>query len=357
MQTFNRRYSLGILTLLVVVFIWVSTSFVVNNVFGDQNFERPFFITYFGTSTFSLYLIPVIVTQFLRTNTVPTTHDDMERLLDDEDEAMDVDITVEEKMTVRDTLRLSSYFCILWFLANYCTNASLAYTTVGSSTILSSISGLFTLMFGVLAKVEKFTWTKMFAVGISIIGVVIVSWSDQASTMTAHRKLVGDIFALAGAIFYGIYTVLLKLWIGDESRIDMPTFFGFVGLLNMVLLWPFFFILHWTGAEPFSLPYNSTLWTMISLNALIGTFISDYLWLLAMLMTSPLVVTLGITLTVPLALIGDIVIKHILPSIQYGIGACLVLAGFFASTCPIENHAGSRRRNPRNDTPRIAIPL
>lgn len=91
--------------------------------------------------------------------------------------------------------------------------------------------------------------------------------------MTAHDKFVGDLFALAGAMFYGIYTVLLKLRIGDESRIDMPMFFGFVGLLNVVLLWPFFFILHWTGLESFTLPYTSTLWTMISLNALIGTFV------------------------------------------------------------------------------------
>lgn len=83
-------------------------------------------------------------------------YDDTERLLDEEDivrrhrkgegdpnvltPCMQLEKGVE-KMTVRETLQLSSYFCILWFLANYCTNASLAYTTVGSSTILSSMSG------------------------------------------------------------------------------------------------------------------------------------------------------------------------------------------------------------------------
>ncbi|CAO3594811.1 unnamed protein product [Absidia cylindrospora] len=243
------------------------------------------------------------------------------------------DITATEKIPLRDTIQLSAWFCILWFFANYCTNASLAYTTVGSSTILSSMSGLFTLGFGVLVKVEQFNWIKMFAVGVSFIGVVLVSWSDQLTTMATHdvhNKLVGDLLALAGAMFYGIYTVLLKLRIGEESRIDMPTFFGFVGFFNVVLLWPFFFILHWLGLETFTLPYNSTLWLMITLNALIGTFLSDYLWLLAMLMTSPLIVTLGITLTVPLALIGDIILKHILPGVQYIVGACFVVAGFFA---------------------------
>ena len=34
----------------------------------------------------------------------------------------------------------------------------------------------------------------------------------------------------------------------------MLTFFGFVGLFNMLLLWPGIIILHFTGVEPFQLP-------------------------------------------------------------------------------------------------------
>ncbi|CAO3622803.1 unnamed protein product [Cunninghamella blakesleeana] len=243
----------------------------------------------------------------------------------------------EDKLSTRETIQLSSYFCILWFLANYTTNASLAYTTVGSMTILSSMSGLFTLAFGVLFKVEKFTWTKMVAVTLSIFGVVLVSWSDEISTksdQSSHRKLIGDLLALSGAMFYGAYTVFLKLKIDDESRINMSLFLGFVGFFNIMLLWPLFFVFHWLGVESFALPSSSTLWGMILFNALIGTFLSDYLWLLSMLMTSPLVVTLGITLTVPFALIGDVIIKHIIPNIQYIIGACFVIFGFFTVNIP-----------------------
>jgi solute carrier family 35 protein F5 len=49
---------------------------------------------------------------------------------------------VDDKLTTRETVQLSLTFCIIWFLANWSTNASLAYTTVGSSTILSSMSGM-----------------------------------------------------------------------------------------------------------------------------------------------------------------------------------------------------------------------
>lgn len=87
-----------------------------------------------------------------------------------------------------ETVRLSFAFCILWFFANYTTNASLAYTSVGSSTILASMSGktttnkyantsnsllmmdddcaigLFTLGFGAMFKVEKITVVKLISV-------------------------------------------------------------------------------------------------------------------------------------------------------------------------------------------------
>jgi len=58
------------------------------------------------------------------------------------------------------------------------------------------------------------------------------------------------------------------------------------------------------------------------------TFISDYLWILAMLMTSPLIVTMGLSLSIPLALLGDTLFKHQVKDFVYWCGAILVLVGF-----------------------------
>ncbi|CAO3591354.1 unnamed protein product [Absidia cylindrospora] len=221
----------------------------------------------------------------------------------------DLSTATNTKLSTMETIKLSFAFCILWFFANYTTNASLAYTSVGSSTILASMSGLFTLGIGAIFDVEKITMVKLISVCISFVGVVLVSYSDQhgypheqnpnvGSTSAMSSALAGDILALLGAVFYGCYTTMLKVRIGDEDRIDMPLFFGFVGAFNVLLLWPVFPLLDWLGIETFQLPQTPILWTMVLLNAFIGTFLSDYLWLLAMLMTSPLVVTLGISLTV-----------------------------------------------------------
>lgn len=64
----------------------------------------------------------------------------------------------------------------------------------------------------------------------------------------------GDALALASAMFYAGYVILLKVRIRDESRIDMQLFFGFVGLFNTISCWPMALFLHWTGVEPFELP-------------------------------------------------------------------------------------------------------
>ena len=40
------------------------------------------------------------------------------------------------------------------------------------------------------------------------------------------------------------------------------------------------------------------------------TLSSDYIYVLAMLKTTPLVVTIGLSLTMPLAVLGDIALQH-----------------------------------------------
>lgn len=53
---------------------------------------------------------------------------------------------------------------------------------------------------------------------------------------------------------------------------------GFVGLFNLLLLWPGFFLLHYTGFEDFEFP-NKVVLLCIIINGLIGTVLSEFLWL------------------------------------------------------------------------------
>ncbi|KAJ1723347.1 hypothetical protein LPJ53_002295 [Coemansia erecta] len=361
---FDSRRAVGLVLLFCVVLIWVGSSFLVSNLFGEQEFNRPFFITYINTGTFSFYLVGTYISNWYkkqqqqRADRGPggprkrSRSDDITASPDDILEHTDVsaegessplvaehvatvypDLPPADKLTVRETVSLGISFCILWFAANVTQNASLAYTSVANSSILCSTSGLFTLIIGALGGVERFNGTRLVAVLVSILGVysIVKYGTPNADAANMPLSWLGDMLALLSAAVYGCYTTLLKRRIGDEARLDTPLFFGAVGLANILLLWPGFLLLHWTGIEPFQLPQTGTMWAMILVNALIGTFLSDFLWLKAMLMTSPLIVTLGLSLTIPLSMAGDILFKGLDVSPPYYIGALLILSAFIAA--------------------------
>lgn len=69
------------------------------------------------------------------------------------------------------------------------------------------------------------------------------------------------------------------------------------------------------------------------MNLLIQMFItlsSDYIYLLAMLKTTPLIVTVGLALTIPLAVIGDYLFLNLGATPQSILGAVLVVTSFLA---------------------------
>ncbi|CAG8432775.1 508_t:CDS:2 [Diversispora eburnea] len=311
----RKRYAIGIILLFVVVIIWVSSSFLTKHIFSQKEYNKPFAITYLNTASFSLYLLafifskkrPVDKQRILEFN--HALYDTNSQLSNDSndsisnhsiksDDAPEVGnsgnynlystpqsstfalglnnddnsffmrsprptedySSIDPHDLLSNVAKLGFKFCMLWFAANWCSNASLAYTTVASSTILASTSGFFTLGIGSLAGVEKFTYVKLLAVFVSVIGVSLISIErpDEGQDNPVD-PFFGDFLAILSALFYGSYSVFLKIRIQRESRVNMPLFFGFVGLFNVFLLWPLFILLHLCGFEYFQLPSNGVL--------------------------------------------------------------------------------------------------
>lgn len=241
-------------------------------------------------------------------------------------------------LTMRETFLLSLKFALLWFIANYFNSACLHFTTVASVTILSSTSSVFTLLFGSLVGVERFTLRKLLGVLACLFGVILTSGADLSGDSndasrgkfplkTSRELAIGDALALTAAILYGLYTVALVKTVGDESRIRMPVFFGFLGLVNVCVLWPGFFVLDRLGVETFALPPTEHVWGVVLVNALFS-LVSDVCWAYAMLYTSPLVVTVGLSLTIPLSLVGQMVLSDEYASKLYWLGAAVVVLSF-----------------------------
>lgn len=213
-------------------------------------------------------------------------------------------LTQIRKLNDRETFKISLMFCMLWFLANYFYNSGLNYTEISSSVILSNTSILFVLMFSlILLKSEKFSLLKLIGVLISFAGATMITISESEGSSKARNRILGDVFTVISALVYGLYATFLKLKLpSNEDAFSMTKFLGFVGVWNIVLLLPLFPIFHFTGLETFELPNARTL-GFLTLNAIIGTCLSDFWWTKSVVLLGPVFTQLGITLTIPLGII------------------------------------------------------
>jgi solute carrier family 35 protein F5 len=252
-------------------------------------------------------------------------------------ESQELPLDGTEGLTLQETAKLSLEFCILWFVANYFAAACLEYTTVASSTILGSTSSIWTLLCGALMRVERFTLRKFLGVTASLAGVVLISSIDVSGETDENRGsfphktprelAIGDTMAFVSAAMYGFYAVFMKKRIGDESKVNMPLFFGLVGLFNILLLWPGLIILHLTKIETFELPPTKKILTIVLVNSA-SSMVSDFCWAYSMLLTSPLIVTVGLSLTIPLSLVGQMVLDKQYSSALYWVGAGIMFIAF-----------------------------
>jgi len=232
------------------------------------------------------------------------------------------------RLTVTETAHTSLTFTFLFFLGNYSYQAALSYTEAAIVNVLSASSCLFTLLLAAIfpsMSSDRLSLTKVIAVLFTICGVILVSYSDLK---LEDGIPLGSLWTLSGAIFYSSYIVFLRRKIDHEDKLDVPMFFGFVGLFCFLFLWPFFPLLHFTGHEPFELPDQNQLVTL-AVNGIVGTVLSELLWLLGCFYTSSLIATLSISLTIPLTTFADVLVKKIDYDQLFYIGSIPMFVSFF----------------------------
>lgn len=184
---------------------------------------------------------------------------------------------IRRQKTHHKTARTALMFCILWFIANYMYQLALEPSETAMVTLLSSTSSFFTLALVAMfpsSGGDRFTLSKLLAVLISIAGVVMV----KLSQINEAKWSKGIVLSIMSAFFYSSYLVLVKRKSDTEEKINIPLFFGFVGLWNLLILWPVFFILNFSQIETFELP-NKRQFIVLFLNGLIGTVLSEAVWL------------------------------------------------------------------------------
>mmetsp|Transcript_41170 Transcript_41170/g.90379 ORF Transcript_41170/g.90379 Transcript_41170/m.90379 type:complete len:361 (+) Transcript_41170:390-1472(+) len=244
----------------------------------------------------------------------------------------------------RELIRPAVLLAPAYFALNYTYFLSLDLTSISETMILSASTGLWTLLFSKILLNETFSRLKLLSVLISSVGLCLVTYNSHETAapgpegaQDASNSIAGDMLALLSAVSSGMYVVLLRALVPDEDRVHMPSLFGGIGLSAALLFLPLFPLLHFSGVEPFELPPSRSALAAVLLNALLSTVLPDMLLAKAVVMTSPLLATLGLSLMIPLSVIAD-----------YIQGLARVSPGFYAGTLAVfigfqlESHAEAK---------------
>lgn len=287
---------IGGVLLVLVVFMWVASSGTIQ--FILESYPKPYLLTYITTSMFSCCLLSLLWKR--------------------------EQIANKSSLTLFQTAIYALKICPLWFFANYFFNISLNLTSIASNTILTSTSGIFTLLFSIVFLKSASTPFKWLAVLVSFGGVICIGLSEESSN---KGSLIGDVFALCGAILYSGYSVCLK----GLEKVDTVLMFGCVGIINCLVLMPGIFFLDSAGIEKFVVPSDMES-TLIIGNALIGSVLCDLMFAWSVEYLSPSICTLGLSLTIPLSMVFDYFYRDTLFNYSYIFGALIIILGFVMIT-------------------------
>eukprot|EP01138_Halocafeteria_seosinensis_P012111 gb/GECG01012379.1/.p1 GENE.gb/GECG01012379.1/~~gb/GECG01012379.1/.p1 ORF type:complete len:453 (+),score=40.76 gb/GECG01012379.1/:1-1359(+) len=331
-------FILGIVLLLIVNVLWTAASVVVQHIYDTLHFKNFVLLTYMCNAMFVILLpLDYVYQRVVKSN--PQCMLMLRKLqgvlgLEPKHHtAVSASATLSHSYFLdplnKKVMKAAFLISPVWFLAQCTYNWSLSATSVTSNTILSTTSSVFTLAFSVLILKEGLGKWKVLGVLLTVGGSVLVGLADKED---AHGRntFLGDILCLVSALMYGIYTVSIRYSVPEDGSVRITQLFGFIGLANLLLILPVVIILHVTGVSSVE-RMSAELFGWIVFKGLVDNVLSDLIWAWAITLTSPTISTVALSLTIPLAMLADLVFKHITPTILLTLGSLISIFGFVST--------------------------
>lgn len=266
---------IGYFYLFLVVSIWVWSGFLIQWIFSDSTngyTNNPIAMTILSIGLCCLLLL-------LPRNPVPESQ---HKLITNKSP-----IFLDTKSFVLGTV---------WLLAQLTYNVSLKNLSVSTSSSISAFSTLFTYIFSLLfLRGYTIDTYPVFGILLSVLGIHLLVHTDETTV-----SIFGIFLAISSCAFYGLFSVLLKKWTRNSDSVVF--LFGQLGTVAIILGIPLIIFAHLIGIESFHFP-SLPCFSAICANGIIGSVLSDILLANAIIRLTPIIVSVGLTFTIPVSTI------------------------------------------------------
>jgi len=349
--------TLGYVFILLVCVIWVAASFLVSDL--EARGVSPVMMSFLSSSTF-MVLVPARGGTIARGLRSVFFGQNAELSAMDRDDHRDGNQSSRSMYTFGQHAKAALVTAPIWVLCQLAFDYSLLLTTVTANSMLSASNVVFTFIFAVFFRLDKFTWVKSVAIVVFVIGSVLVTLAGSDGREEEEEEewkqqglhVVGNILSLAFAALYALYTTLLKVYLSDDTKTDMTLFLALMGIANVMCFVPIFTLFHLLdGLDAlFESLTTNTFWLII-VKSIFDNVLNDYLWARSILLTSPTVASIGLSLQIPMAAGVELCVRtpvwasHLRNQLLMAAGTACVLIGFFGvvlSKAPSHNRTSSR---------------
>eukprot|EP01060_Flectonema_neradi_P029496 TRINITY_DN4090_c0_g1_i1.p1 TRINITY_DN4090_c0_g1~~TRINITY_DN4090_c0_g1_i1.p1 ORF type:complete len:394 (+),score=28.31 TRINITY_DN4090_c0_g1_i1:57-1238(+) len=324
----------GYICLFLVIFFWVGQAEVTQSLQTDGGYNKPYLISWLN-HVMAVLIIPI---QFSLSKC----------------RGLPEEITSIKKS---DFSLRCSLLATVYLIADLVWYTGLAHTTVAVGTTLFNTSCVFTYILSVIFIGESLCIRKVSAVALALGGVAVFSFLGGTSGEDddEDNSWWADMFIVVAAALYAVYEVLFKVYTERWNTTEIAPvnyIIGFISVLTAVLLWPGIWVVDslpnsWSVFyEKFEWPDNSHLPGLL-IGAL-GAVGFNVFFGLSLSLLSPVTVSVGCMLTIPVSAITDLII-HGTTFDGFGVlGALMIIASFILLnddiTEAVKNFYYSRRR-------------
>lgn len=329
----RRKLLIGLVIVALIACTWVGATQTAKSSYSGD-FAAPFFLMWFGTASM-IVVFPLTAPLYFITGRAPFSVHGFKELW-----KHCTEVFSPQGITFLALLRTTVLFTVIWAATNYMYSRALMNVAATDVTALFSSAPAYVFLFSICVLREPPLVLRFLSVVLCIAGIVLFAYADGFGL----ANVVGVALSVGSAIGAALYKVLLKWSVGEASLYQMALFLSFLGLFDILALWPILLALHFTGVELL----HAIPWTLVCIGSILG-ILFNFSINFGIAYTFPLFISLGTILGIPINAVFDALVRGV-DFLNWKFPAsCLIVGGFLLMLLPpsdslcIQRYACRRR--------------